>query len=41
MKYEVTDITRQTYELLRKKREAAIAHQSELKQKAVSNGLIC
>lgn len=29
MKYEVTDITRQTYELLRKKREAAIAHQSE------------
>lgn len=29
MKYEVTDITRQTYELLKKKREAAIAHQSE------------
>lgn len=29
MKYEVTDITRQTYALLRKKREAAIAHQSE------------
>lgn len=29
MQYEVTDITRQTYELLKKKRKAAIAHQSE------------
>ena len=27
--YEVTDITRQTYELLQKKREAALAHKKE------------
>lgn len=27
--YEVTDITRQTYELLQKKREAALAHEKE------------
>lgn len=30
MKYEVTDITGETYELLKVKREAALAHQSEL-----------
>lgn len=32
MKYEVTDITKQTYQLLRKKREAALAHQKEFEQ---------
>lgn len=29
LKYEATDITRQTYDMLRKKREAAIAHQEQ------------
>jgi hypothetical protein len=29
LQYEVTDITRQTYELLQKKREAALAHEKE------------
>lgn len=29
MDYEVTDITKQTYELLKRKREAAIAHQEK------------
>lgn len=32
MKYEVTDITEQTYQLLRKKRAAALAHQKEFEQ---------
>lgn len=30
-KYEVTDITRQTYEMLQKKREVALAHQEEFR----------
>lgn len=31
LQYEVTDITRQTYDMLRKKREAAMAHQEEFR----------
>ena len=31
LKYRVTDITRQTYDMLRKKREAALAHQEEFR----------
>lgn len=30
-KYQVTDITRQTYEMLQKKRKAALAHQEEFR----------
>ncbi len=29
LKYQVTDITRQTYDMLRRKREAALAHQEQ------------
>lgn len=32
MDYEVFDITKQTYDLLRKKREAALAHQAEFEE---------
>lgn len=37
MKYEVTDITKQTYDLLKKKRIAAIKHQAEFETEGYRN----
>lgn len=37
MDYQVTDITEQTYELLRKKRKAAMAHQAEFEAEGYRN----
>ena len=37
MKYEVTDITKQTYDLLKKKRIAAIKHQAEFEKEGNRN----
>ena len=37
MNYKVTDITRQTYDLLKKKRTAAISHQAEFEAEGYGN----
>ena len=37
MTYEVVDITRQTYDLLKVKREAALAHQAEFEAEGHKN----